>query len=322
MGHRNAIDTARASILHLKAIGSYVHMWQDGMSERSKKHHFVPRVLQRQFACEGGRIWYATRNQGSYGAPQLRNMESTFRMKDLYTVLVDGQYSDVVEREFYGGIDNYLGEIIPEVLEAFRRGLTPQFRGEALEEIRQCALAMIRRTPDFSPAIYGTDEERGRDFVDKLISAYLASGTNAQIIESLELELHDPARLRARGRDIRVRATVSPLSTAGEMIREFSIRWAISERRSAFILPSIMSFRIGNGGPTSLANPRVEIWMPISRDLAMVLVRDKFGKVPIASLISRARVREVNEHAMKLSTSIGSHSKLLLESLTGRRAKA
>lgn len=291
------------------------------MNERSKKHHFVPRVLQRQFAFAVERIWYATRNQGSYGAPQLRNVDSTFRMKDLYTVLVDGQYSDVVEREFYGGIDNYLGEIVPEVLEAFRRGLIPQFRGDALDEIRQCALAMIRRTPDFSPAIYGTDEERGRDFLEKLISAHAARGTDAKITERLELELHDPARQRARGRDIRVRATVSPLSTAGEMIKEFSVRWAISERRSAFILPSIMSFRIGNGGPTSLINPKVEIWMPLSPDLAMVLVRDQLGKVPVASLIPSAKVRQVNEHAMKLSTSIGSHSKLLIESLTGQRAK-
>lgn len=291
------------------------------MSERSKKHHFVPQVLQRQFACEGDRIWYATRNQGVYGPPQLRNIGSAFRIKNLYTVLVDGQYSDVVEREFYGGIDNYLGEIIPEVLEAFRLGYVPQFRGGALEQIRLCALAMIRRTPDFSPAIYGTDEQRGRDFVEKLISAHLATGPEVQI-EHLYLELRDPAKLRARGRDIRVRATVSPMSTAGEMIKEFSVRWAICERGAAFILPSIMSFRIGNGGPTTLSNPRVEIWMPISRELAMVLVRDKFGKVPTASLIHRTKVREVNEHAMSMSTSIASHSQLLLESLTGRRAEA
>lgn len=136
------------------------------MSERSKKHHFVPRVLQRQFAYEGERIWYAIRDECGYCAPELRNIASTFRLKDLYTVLVDGQYSDVVEREFYGQIDNYLGEIIPEVLGAFRCGMAPQFRGEALEEIRQCALAMIRRTPDFSPAIYGSDEERGHDHVE------------------------------------------------------------------------------------------------------------------------------------------------------------
>lgn len=291
------------------------------MGQRAKHHHFVPKVLQRQFAHEGEQIWYATRTDGVWGAPELRNISSTFRKRDLYTIMMDGVYSDAIEREYYGGIDNYLGEIIPELLTAFREGKTPLFRGDALNEVRKCALAMIRRTPDFSPAIYGGDEARGRDFVEKAIALHTEQGAPPETIIALQAELRDSARLTARGRDMRVRANVRPLVQSEKIFREFDVRWAVCEGKASLILPSVISFRLGNGESTSLSNPRVELWMPITPKIAMGLVRNPFGILPAMTLISKTKVRQINEHAMQSSTSVASHSQALLESLTGRRVR-
>lgn len=291
------------------------------MAQRAKIHHYVPKVLQRQFVCEGERIWYSTRINGAWGAPELRNIASTFQQKDLYTIMTDEGYSDLVERTYYGGIDNYLGEIIPEVLWAFGEGKAPLFRGEALEEIRNCAIAMIRRTPDFSKGIYESDEARGRIYAERAIELHKQAGGQEERIAWLQSELANPARLRAHGRDIRVRANLRPVEEAEKLFSEFDVRWAVCEQRASLVLPSVISYRFGNGGSTSLANPRVEVWIPINPKVSMALVRDQSRRIPAVSVLSQAKVREINEHALQVSSSIASHSQSLLESLTGRRAK-
>ena len=76
---------------------------------RIRNHHFVPKILQKAFRFEGERVWYAERQPGGrYTRPEQRNIEKTFRLKDFYTIEINGEQSDIVERSFYGSIDDDL----------------------------------------------------------------------------------------------------------------------------------------------------------------------------------------------------------------------
>jgi len=63
------------------------------------------------------------------------------------------------------------------------------------------------------------------------------------------------------------------------------------------------------------AAPKMEMWMPISPKVAIVLVRDKEQKIPLRVVDCPDHIRKVNEYAMRKSIYIASHSEKLLKSL-------
>lgn len=284
------------------------------MQRRSKKHHFVPKVLQRAFQSSEEHIWYAMRqSDGRFGEPEDRNIESTFRLKDLYTVLDgDGALSDEVERLFYGGIDNYLGQLIPFLLGALSRKEAPEFTGEALESLQRVAYELIKRTPEFTKNY--DDRQIGFDFVQDMLSILERQSKNEKKLYFEEC-LSDESKLRSIGRSIRVRGMIRKSEKVTNALQEFTVRWAVIHGKSSFILSSLIAYRIGNGGSNGISNPDMEIWIPISPKHAIVLIRDPLNKIPLVVDEPANHVRQVNEFAVRNSAYVASHSRKLLASL-------
>lgn len=284
-------------------------------AKRAKRHHYVPKVLQKAFCCEGEHIWYSLRDEtGRFKNPEDRNIESTFRIKDLYTVLVDDdQLSDEVERSIYGQIDDYLGRILPQIYNSFKRGEVPIFVGADLDNFRKVIWEMIKRTPDFIKS--HDDLEIGRTAISEILAADDGS-FEPERRATLESYLKDDAKLTHYGRDIRVRGSLMKSEKVEDLLREYEVRWAVIKGEHSFLLSSLMAYRIGNGGSNGLINPKAEIWFPVSPKIAVVLVRDPEGKIPPVVEEFRENVRKINEYAAKNSNSVASHSKKLLRSLT------
>ena len=287
------------------------------MARRSRQHHYVPRALQRWFCFRPNNIWYSKKSKdGLFGDPELRNIDSTFRERDYYTVLQDGEPSDDVEKRFYGAVDDYLGALLKQVHSIFDSGRTPIFEGRALSDFRQMAYLLLKRTPDFLGE--HDDEALGRDLTEATIESIRQSGQLVEDEEVLFEDLSQPTRLRQLGRDIRVRAQIAHSSKVVEAMADFDVRWAICER-GALILTSGMMYRIGNGGVNGLVNPKMEIWFPIGPTRCLVMVRDPDKRIPIASLISQSKVREINEYGVRRYSQIASHSEALIKSLLRNR---
>jgi hypothetical protein len=289
------------------------------VDKRSRKHHFVPEVLQKQFCFEGKRLWYCERkDRNSFSKPEIRNVESCFRKKDHYTVYVEGKPSDIVERKYYGKIDNYLGAVIAGVIKCFNEEKIPVFSGEPLESIRQTIYNLIKRTPHFFEKY---DElEVGRDLLKRQIKALKElkdTRVEARVGELTE-RLRDSSYLIQRGRDVRVRSALRSYEKVEMLLGEFSVRWAVSDTRHSFILSSLIAYRIGNGGSNGLSNPNVELWMPIAPKVALVLCRDFENKVPLKSTVSPNHMRQINEYVVANSNQIAASSERLLLSLTGK----
>lgn len=290
------------------------------MEKRSKNHHFVPQVLQRQFTDGGDQIWYAEKNtDGQYKRPACQNIKKVFSEKNGYTVIVDDNPSDVVERKFYGAIDGYLGVMFKEVNEAFLRNETPVFSGESLRSLREVVLAMTKRTPEFVKEF--DDEATGREVLEKTLRAGKEQkiGTEDEYKEIID-KLSNTDRLKEYGRSIRVRATIARSERLERALEGFSVRWAVSETRHSFVLSSLVVYRIGNGGSNGLKNPNMEFWMPIAPKIALVLLRDPENKIGVRNVVNSRQIRKVNEYAAHSSRCIASGSKKLMESLTGKKA--
>jgi len=286
------------------------------MNNRSKNHHFVPKVLQKPFAIEGKRIWFSERGKNNFfGTPEFRNINTAFCIKDHYTVLNGDSPSDIVERKFYGKIDNYWGKVLPFILGEFEKGTIPSFSGEYLERLRKVVVEMAKRTPDFTCSI--DDAETGREIIENTLGALSNSPGNEEHSRASN-SLHNPHKLKAIGRSVRVQAVIAHSPKIEHALKDFSVRWVVSKTRSSFILSSAMVYRIGNGGPNGMSNPKMEMWMPISPKIVLVLMRNNEQKTPRSIVDCPAHIRKVNEYAVRNSNYIASHSERLLKSLINK----
>lgn len=286
------------------------------MSSNSKNHHIVSKVLQRRFAASDQKIWYSKKDSnGLFAGPALQNIENnrTFNRRHYYSVLQGSKVSDSVEREFYGKLDDYWGKVLPETDAIFAAGRIPLFNGEALSALQTTVFEMAKRTPDFVTNV--DDVATGRDYIESILlcgEQILSDGERRRY----ELELSNEEQLKKYGRDIRVRATLSRSQAVEESLERLQARWVIADRRCSFVLSSRMVYRVGNGGPNGLSNPKAEIWFPISPHRAIVLLRDDTEKVPQLNVISQKKMREINEYAVRNSWALGASSERLLYSLT------
>lgn len=286
------------------------------MVKRAVNHHVVPKVLQREFAIENDnrRIWRAKRcRNGRFSVVQKKRIDKTFVRRNYYTTLEGEQQSDRIERDFYGKIDDFLGRTLPEVLTILKEGAIPSFASVSLSSLRTVVMHMAKRTPDFLER--PDDSEIGRELVEMTLNA-LPSSAPKEHRERLVSTLQDESKLRDRGRDIRVKATLKESEKVNDALLEFIPRWVVSRSHHSFILSSKMLYRIGNGGPNGLINPNMEMWMPISPKISLVLVRNEHNSIPHRVIAEPNSIRKFNEYAVRNSFEVASHSEALLRSLT------
>ena len=290
------------------------------MSKRSKSHHFVPRALQRQFCIVNDLIWWSKRDRGGlFKTPELASTAKSFCTDNFYSVLRDGELSDVVEKEFYGPIDTYFGALLLDLSDAFVRGDVPVFSGDALTSVRNVVFEMLKRTPEFIERL--NEDEIGQQVFEEILKKMPDKFDDVKAQSETLRQLASGGLEKAYGRDVRVRATLSMSDRVTRELEGFSVRWAVSKSHHSFVLSSLMVYRIGNGAENGLSNPNVEIWMPLLPRVALVLVRDGDKKIPLISKINSQKIREINEYAIRNSTQIASHSQKLIESLIGRKSR-
>lgn len=287
------------------------------MGNRAKNHHIVPKALQKHFAIEDDdqRIWRAKKGRdGKFLPPERKRFEKALYIKDYYTVLDNDERSDRIERQFYAHIDDYLGRLLPDVINSLRDGNAPDFTDDGLTALRELAIQMAKRTPDF---LGGSDDiELGKKFINSLHDSPVYKA-NPEEREKLTTELSDEKRLMELGRDIRVKGTIQHSERLHNVLKEFSPKWSISQTKHSYILSSRMIYFIGNGGRGGLLNRSCELWMPIEPKISLVLVRDPEFRIPQVVVDTPKHIREVNQMAARQSFEVASHSKRLLDSLTG-----
>jgi hypothetical protein len=293
------------------------------MPKRSRHHHYVPKALQRCFSENKKNLWYSFIGEdGIYSDPELRNIDSTFKVFDFYTVLDEhDRPSDKIEKDFYSAIDDYLGALLSEVHNTFSKGNVPIFEGEELTSLHHLMLNLASRTPYSADGRTFDDIEIGRSFVARLIEVYQERTPAHPELVRFKKILSNERELNLHGKNIRVRGQALPKNDAIDALKDFVVKWAISEGRPSFVLQSAIIYRIGNGGSNGLSSPQCEWWMPISPKRAIILVRDPSNRLPLVYKISRDHMREINESSVDDRKDIASQSRDLLLSLTGQRRR-
>lgn len=283
------------------------------MSKRARKHHIVPQTMQKHFCDDNGQIWFSEKDShGSFQKPDQRTPKGAFWQRDYYTVIINGQRSDEIEREFYGSLDNLMGDIIPKFLERLERREAPAMEPALEESMKLAVFHMLLRSPDF---VDHDDLALGHDYLDSLIAEYARFPDLKADLDRVRSEKEDDSIVRSYGRSIRVQGTIGDHTRSKRELMKRKFKWVIAPSRHSFILANQIGYRIGNGGPNGLQNPNSEIWMPISPKFSLVLVRDDHSNIPNLAETDRDHIRSVNEYAARNSKAIASHSEKLIRSL-------
>lgn len=285
------------------------------MAYRSKNHHYVPKVIQKEFCFRNLETWYAKRDkQRKWKTPELTITDDCFSEDNYYSVLDENdELSDVVETDYYGKVDGFLGRILPELLDRLKRGEYPKFSEESITSLRKAIFELIKRTPEFTQNY--NEEKIGKEIVEESIKA--DPKLEAKLTKN-DLSIRKQKEI---GRTVRVQAVTETSEEIMSALSEFDVRWVVSDTKHSYVLSSLIAYRIGNGGSNGLLNPAMEIWMPISPKHVIVLTRDINRKIPDVYFDKPEHIRKVNEYAVENSRAVCSHSQQLLESLVQKKSR-
>lgn len=225
--------------------------------------------------------------------------------------------SDLVERKFFGAVDNHLGDMIPEAIEILDSGNPPLFRGIPLDSAKHLFVALFRRSIDIASTM---DETlAGQEIFDSVVEDVKANfGEKFDAALDAALKDYQFPLPNHMGRNVRVRAQVSDPARIIDALEKYQIAAVRADEGCAFVLGSRMVYRISNGTKDKLGSENVEIWFPISPRYALVLHALRQKPSAIIRWNSRA-VREVNQYICRSCLGVGSHSEKLLSSLLRRK---
>lgn len=288
------------------------------MAGRSRRHHYVPKALQRYFAENGRNLWYTEKaSLGKFSVPEYRNISSTFQRHDYYTILDGGLPSDRIEKQYYALLDDQIANFLSVAHAALNRGLAPIFDQDSLASTQYMVLALASRTPHGPSGQDYDDLALGEEYVNRVILTLKEQNPLHPRLPIFEAMRQDERALRYEGRSIRVLGQIRSKPQTESALSSFDVRWAVANERSSFVLHAAMVYRLGNGRGNGLENPDCEWWVPISPKRVLILLRDPQKRIPLINAISDRKIREINEYGLSLGVGLASYSQKLLASLIG-----
>lgn len=229
-------------------------------------------------------------------------------MRDYNTILVDDRPSDLLEKELWKPLDDYLTELLDEIESIIGEGSLPKFDGRNKDDFCVFTSMMMKRPQE--GANIPEPEVVGQQVYTATLEAIRSRDEDASSYS------RDAIKLKQIGRDVIARAKASRPDQIIEELRNYHIVWAVPERTKSFVLGSKMIYRMPNGGNGHLDHHLTQMLFPLMPRLAAVFVR-KDMQADLINVISRDRMRQWNEAIASSSNMVGSHSRSLIKSLIG-----
>lgn len=277
--------------------------------EITKRHHFVPLMLLRNFVTENGQLYAFNKNASDRGVFSA-NPEKLFVEKHLYSeISADGQKDDWLEKQ-YSAIEDSAARVVEKFLSSTRAGHVPALSEKEKSDWNLFFYYQWKRVPDHHSQI-------------GLISSYEKSLHQAieeferlhrPITEEEKANLENPTTQKRMKQSALVKALADPGSEVQDILRTKGIGIArITNPNKSFVIGSQPVVKFTHPGRTHLTDPSVEVWLPISSDIA-VSPSPHGGQITVHNL-NDGDVRYLNEAICRSSTTIAGRSAALIKSL-------
>ena len=276
-----------------------------------KDQHYIPRMLLKRFTDKEGNLYFFDKENPKRGIRK-RAPKNLFHGRHLYTMVEeDGTQDASVETEYLAVLESEASPIIEKIVSGARRGFSPdlsswekdvwvtffykQFgrvpetRETHTEKIRQEILREIEFIGHFLP------------FTDRELSMLDDEETMERLFKNSAIQ---SVRLPTPKE---VYEILSAKHICAAVVRQ-------PKPKRSFVIGSIPVLKLSHPERSHLADPTVEVWLPLARDVAVTPCPGERAK--LISIQDR-HIRSINKSIFQQSTVIAGCSREIIESLLG-----
>ncbi len=282
---------------------------------KPKRHHYIAQMHSKRFTDPDGILYVFDKRFPQKGI-QKRTPRNLFVEGDFYTQFDEKGTKDVsVETEFLAPLEDKASLVIEKIITAARRGDPPNLSPDEKDIWVVYVYIQFKRVPEtrekyneevFQEILREADfRRRFRTFTDRELSI-----------------LEDEVKMERLFRNSSVQSVQQPLSKEGaEIFLEKRIGVAVirnSKPKRSFVIGSNPVVKMSHPERSHLADPTVELWLPLARDVAVTPCPGDRDKVVSAN---DRHIREINKSIFQQSTVIAGCSREVIESLLGEKER-
>ncbi len=275
-----------------------------------KRHHFVPRMLQKQFINADGGLWtfdYRRPTKGVWCA----KMDALLLQGHLYSHVRKDGSKDLELESFFSRLESEATPIVEKIIKRARNWKPPTLTKTERECWDLFLYQQFRRVPDLHNALLSPEQHREQ--VERFLDEFdrkVRTLTNEERSDLLGSE-----SLSRSYRNVRI----SSLKTRSDQVLKVIAGRGLAVARipnpqKSFVLGSRPVLKLTPPDVNDLSDQRVELWLAIAPDV-MVGVGPVDQREVIVD-ISDKNVRSVNESICTQSSQIVSRSRELVTSLS------
>ncbi len=275
----------------------------------SKRHHFVPEMLQKRFVDSAGRLHACDRHRKTFHTKP----GNLFVDGHLYTQVHDDGTKFTGLEDRFSRLEALASPILDKVIGDVRRNAFPVLDGEEWTVLMMFFIHQYKRVPSFFKPIMRAHEPLVSDAVDDF----------ERKVRPLSVAEHDALRRPENVQRILKNSMVEKLGDISEFIWKGMVSRGVGFARvcvpdAMFVIGSTPIARFRGTHSSDLSDPTVEMWLPIAPDVA-------FGSMGAATegtllTINGAKhVRHINRQVAAASEIVASSSRQLVRSLMRRQ---
>lgn len=276
-----------------------------------KDQHYIPRMLLKRFTDKEGNLHFYDKEKPAKGVRK-RAPKNLFYERHLYTqVEEDGTRDASVETEFLSRLENDASSVIEKIVSAAWRGNPPNLSSAERDIWVTFSFVQFKRVPERLEKHKEETFQETRREIDFI-------GHFRPFADHELLILRDEEKMERFWRNISIQIVQKPLSKEGaEIFLEKRIGVAVIRKpkpKRSFVIGSSPVVKLSNPGQTHLADPSVEVWLPLARDVA---VSPCPGERDQVISVRDRHVKSINRSVFQQSTVIAGCSRDLIETVVG-----
>ncbi len=273
----------------------------------SKRHHYVPRMIQKRFADHDGTLFFV-RKSGNNPEIKRTSPQNLFVEKHLNATFSEHGTRSTETEEYLSELESGADPIIEKIVQTARSGTLPQLSKSEKSVLDTFVYKQWARVSSDQVGDFFDPEELLDDLIRQYQSEFGSlSAAEAQFVEKPQWR----TRLMHNSR---VRALRLPSNEAIDVLRMRGLGIArISNERRGFIVGSrpIVKFC---GKNSHVLEPTTELWFPITHDVVITPFGHS-GDERLVDCENEYQIRRINEEIFAQSHTAASRSRKLLESL-------
>lgn len=269
-------------------------------------------MLTSRFTDESGKLHFFDKRVPEKGV-MTSTPDNIFVIGHLYsTIEKDGSKNAALEK-YYSQIESRANEIIEKIIQAARAGKPPSLSEAEKREWDIFTYHQWSRVPDLHVRML-TDFD---DALNESIADFEQSFRQLTNEERTSL-VRPETRARIK-QNARVKSLSSPGGPAVEALGSKGLGVAIvNNPKKAFVIGSFPVVKLTLPGRTHIADPTVEVWLPISSDVAVSPAGHR-GTERLVPIADDRHIRALNDATFRQSTVIAGRDAALIASIANRR---